>query len=342
MESEAMNSSNKRIESRGCCPDETDSFSGLVRANEDDTEPHSVATVVGGRSRWSQMGDFISLTKPEVLFLVLITAGLGCVMALESLNLLTLLHVEIGTALVAGGTAALNHYLERMFDARMRHTARRPLPSDRLKPREALIFGIALSVASTAYLALTINLLTSLIGSAALLGYLLLYTLLKRRSRLCTLVGAFPGAAPILMGWSAVRGDLAPESWVLYAILFLWQFPHFLAIGWMYREDYARTGMLMIPEGDGIGRATFRLIRLTAQVLVVMSFIPTMLGMAGKVYLCSAFLLGLGLLFVANRAAGERSKVSAKHLLHATVIYLPLLFLILVIYRTDPVEGWPI
>lgn len=293
----------------------------------------------------SRVKDFISLTKPEVLFLVLITTGLGCVMASDSLNLLVMFHALIGTALVASGTAALNHYLEREHDARMHRTARRPLPSGRLKPEEVLRFGMGLSLAGTAYLALTLNLLTSLIGLAALLSYLLLYTPLKRRSRLCTFVGAFPGAAPVLMGWAAVRGELSPEAWVLYAILFLWQFPHFLAIGWMYREDYARAGMLMIPEGpegEGSGRVTFGLIRLTAQALVLVSFIPTMMGMAAGVYLCSAFLLGLGLLYVVNRAAAERSGAAAKYLLHATVIYLPLLFLFLVLYRTDPVAGWPI
>src|SRR5262245_31569459 len=278
----------------------------------------------------SRVKDYISLTKPEVLFLVVIAAGLGCVMASESLNLLVLFHTLIGTALVAGGTAALNHYLERAHDTKMRRTAQRPLPSGRLKPLEALLFGMVLSLVGTTYLAFGLNLLTSLIGLAALLSYLLLYTPLKRRSRLCTLVGAFPGAAPVLMGWSAVRGDLAPEAWVLYAILFLWQFPHFLAIGWMYREDYARAGMLMIPERDGSGRVTFGIIRLRTQALVVMSFIPTLMGMAGKVYLCSAFLLGLGLIFVVNRAAAERTGAAAKRLLHATVIYLPLLFLFLV------------
>jgi len=234
----------------------------------------------------SRAKDFISLTKPEVLFLVLITTSIGCVMASESLNLFALFHALIGTALVAGGTAALNHYLEREHDARMRRTARRPLPSGQLKPQEAFLFGTGLSLAGTVYLALTLNLLTSLIGLAALLSYLLLYTPLKRRSRLCTFVGAFPGAAPVLMGWAAVRGDLAPEAWVLYAILFLWQFPHFLAIGWMYREDYARAGMLMIPEepeGEDSGRMTFGLIRITAQVLVVASFLPTLMGMAERV-----------------------------------------------------------
>jgi len=293
----------------------------------------------------SRVKDFITLTKPEVLFLVLIATGLGCVMASETLNLLALFNAVVGTALVAGGTAALNHYLERASDGLMRRTARRPLPSGRLKPQEVLIFGIGLSLTGTLYLALVLNLLTSLIGLAALLSYLLLYTPLKRRSRLCTFVGAFPGAAPVLMGWTAVRGDLAPGAWVLYAILFLWQFPHFLAIGWMYREDYKRAGLLMIPdapEGLDNGRVTFSLIRLTAQALVIASFLPTLIGMAAGVYLCSAFLLGLGLLYVVNRALAERSGVAARHLLLATIIYLPLLFLMLVLYRTDPVAGWPI
>jgi protoheme IX farnesyltransferase len=266
-------------------------------------------------------------------------------MASGSLNLLALFNAVVGTALVGGGTAALNHYLERASDGLMRRTARRPLPSGRLKPHEVLIFGIGLSLTGTLYLALVLNLLTSLIGLAAMLSYLLLYTPLKRRSRLCTFVGAFPGAAPVLMGWTAVRGDLAPGAWVLYAILFLWQFPHFLAIGWMYREDYKRAGLLMIPdapEGLDNGRVTFSLIRLTAQALVIASFLPTLIEMAAGVYLCSAFLVGLGLLYVVNRAVAERSRVAARHLLLATVIYLPLLFFFLVLYRTDPVSGWPI
>jgi len=318
---------------------------GFARVGDSNIAPHSVAARARPVNRHSHLKDFISLTKPEVLFLVLIATSLGSVMASESLNPFALIHVLIGTALVAGGTAALNHYIERVSDAQMRRTARRPLPSGRLKPQEAFLFGVGLSLAGTAYLALTLNLLTSLIGLAALLTYLLLYTPLKRRSRICTLVGAFPGAAPVLMGWSAVRGDLAPEAWALYAILFLWQFPHFLAIGWMYREDYARAGMLMIPDGpeeENSGRVTFGLIRLTAQALVVASFLPTLTGMAERVYLCSAFLLGLGFLYVVNRAATERSGMGAKHLLHATVIYLPLLYLLLVVYRTDPFDGWPI
>jgi heme o synthase len=333
---------NLRIES--IKPDTAVAYGISMKVGGEITNPHSAEGPARTVHQHSRAKDYISLTKPEVLFLVLIATSLGYVMASQSLNLLGLFHALIGTALVAGGTAALNHYVERASDSLMRRTARRPLPSGRLKPREVLWFGIGLSLTGTAHLALTVNLLTSLVGLAALFSYLLVYTPLKRRSRLCTLVGAFPGAAPVLMGWTAAGGNLAPEAWVLYAILFLWQFPHFLAIGWMYREDYARAGMRMIPEGpegEDSGRMTFGLIRITAQVLVVASFLPTVMGMAERVYLCSAFLLGLGLLYVVNRAAVERSGVAAKHLLHATVIYLPLLYLFLVVYRTDPVDGWP-
>src|SRR5215470_3663201 len=286
--------------------------------------------------------DFLSLIKPRVLLLVLIATGLGCVMAAAALDVGILGHALLGTALVAGGTAALNQYIERAHDAHMRRTARRPLPAGRLQPQAVLWFGLGLSLAGTGYLAVTLNLLTSLVGLAALLSYLLLYTPLKRRSGLCTLVGACPGAAPVLMGWSAVHGDLTLEAWVLYAILFLWQFPHFLAIGWLYREDYARASMRMIPAGDGSGRATFGLIHLTAQVLVAVSFLPTLVGMAGMVYLGAALLLGVGLLYVVSRATSDRSEAAAKHLLRATIIYLPLLFLCLGLFRTDPVAGWPL
>jgi protoheme IX farnesyltransferase len=311
--------------------------------------PRSVMLTARELNQPSRVKDFISLTKPEVLFLVVVATGVGCVMASKSLNLLTLMQALIGTALVAGGTAALNHYIERASDALMRRTAGRPLPSGRLNPTEVLTFGLGVSLAGIVFLALTLNLLTALIGLASLFSYLLLYTPLKRRSRLCTFVGAFPGAAPVLMGWTAVRGDLGAGAWVLFAILFLWQFPHFLAIGWMYRDDYSRAGLQMIPDAqdspdvkENGGRMTFSLIRLTAQALVVVSLIPTLMGMTSAVYLCSALLLGLGLLCVVSLATSERSGVAAKHLLHATVIYLPLLFLFLVLCRNGVVAGWPL
>jgi protoheme IX farnesyltransferase len=284
--------------------------------------------------------DFVSLTKPEVLLLVLITTGAGCLMASASLDLLILFNALMGTALVAGGTAALNHYAERAYDGRMRRTANRPLPAGRLTPRAALRFGIALSVTGTIYLAVTCNLLTGVVGLAALLAYLLLYTPLKRRSDLCALVGAFPGAAPILMGWTAVRDDLTLGAWILYAILFFWQFPHFLAIGWMYRDDYARAGMLMTPQNDSDGGSAFRQVWIMSAALIVLSFFPAVLGMVGSVYISAALLLGLGLLIAVHRAASLRTNASAKELLHATVIYLPLLFLVMVLDKTAPLYVW--
>jgi protoheme IX farnesyltransferase len=290
------------------------------------TAPHSLLP--------SRLLDFISLTKPEVLLLVLIATGAGCLMASASLDLLILFNAMLGTALVAGGTAALNHLVERIHDSKMRRTMNRPLPAGRLTPRAALGFGVALSITGTIYLALTCNLLTSVIGLAALLAYLLLYTPLKRRSDLCTLVGAFPGAAPILMGWTAVQNDITLGAWILYAILFFWQFPHFIAIGWMYRDDYARAGMLMTPQNDRDGRSAFLQAWIMSVALVVLSFFPAVIGMAGRVYVLAALLSGLGMLIAVHRAASLRTNASAKELLHATVFYLPLLFLMMVLDKT--------
>ena len=283
--------------------------------------------------RVPRVSDFVALTKPEITFLVILATGLGSAMASESLDLLMLLHALFGTAFVASGAAALNQYLERAHDAKMRRTASRPLPAGRLTPREALYFGTGLSVAGTLYLAVTANTLTSIIGLAALLSYLLLYTPLKRRTHLCTLIGAFPGAAPVLMGWSTVQNNLAPQAWLLYAILFLWQFPHFLAIAWLYREDYAYAGMLMVPDGSDNTDTTFRQMWVASLALITVTLVPSLIGMAGKLYLYLALLLGLGFLFSVYQAASLRTKSAARQLLKATVIYLPLLYLIMILDR---------
>jgi len=275
--------------------------------------------------------DFVSLTKPEVLLLVLITTGAGCLMASATIDPVLIFNALMGTALVAGGTAALNHYAERAHDGKMRRTANRPLPAGRLTPKAVLRFGILLSVVGTIYLAVNCNLLTSAIGFAALLSYLLLYTPLKRRSDLCTVVGAFPGAAPILMGWAAVRGDITLGGWILYAILFFWQFPHFIAIGWIYRDDYARARMLMTPQGDRDGVIAFRQVWIMSAALIAMSLFPAALGMTGSVYVLAALILGIGLLIAVHRAASLRTNVSSKELLHATVIYLPALLVMMVL-----------
>lgn len=326
-----MNLSNRRIESRVRYADEMPALSGLVRA-----DVLRVGTPINRLDapqslRPARLMDFVSLTKPEVLLLVLITTGAGCLMASASFHPLILFNALVGTALLAGGTAALNHYAERAYDGKMRRTADRPLPAGRLTPVAVLRFGIVLSVAGTIYLATWCNLLTSAIGLAALLSYLLVYTPLKRRSDLCTLVGAFPGAAPILMGWAAVRDDLSLGAWILYAILFFWQYPHFIAIGWMYRDDYRRAGMLMTPQNDRDGGSAFRQVWIMTAALIVLSLFPAMVGLTGSVYQLAALILGLGLLIAVYRAASLRTNAGAKELLHATVIYLPLLLLMMVL-----------
>jgi protoheme IX farnesyltransferase len=286
--------------------------------------------------RPSSLQDYLALTKPEVTFLVLIAAGLGCIMASTPLNVTVLIHALVGTALVAAGTATLNHYIERAHDAKMRRTANRPLPSGRLMPQEVLRFGLVLSIVGVVYLAVIVNFLTSIIGLLALLSYLCLYTPMKRRTPFCTLIGAFPGAAPVLMGWSAIQNALPLEAWLLYAILFVWQFPHFLAIAWIYREDYARAGMLMLPPRDADGAMTFRQIMVCTTALIPVSLAPALFGMVGKAYVVSALLLGLGFLYFSYRASQHRSKGYAKQLLHVSVIYLPIVYAVMVIDK----GGW--
>jgi len=269
---------------------------------------------------------YLALTKPDVSFLVVVTTLAGFYLGSRGpLDLLRLAHTVFGTTLVAGGTAALNHYLERDVDARMRRTASRPLPSGQLQPLEALWFGVGLVAVGAIYLLLATNALASLLGLATSLSYLGAYTPLKRRSTLATLVGAFPGAVPPLIGWAAARGTLSSEASILYAILFLWQFPHFLAIAWMYREDYARAGIRMLPVVDRGGKATFRQILLTGITLLPVSLLPAVVGLAGVRYFFAALVLSLGLVEVCLWSARSKTNVRSKWLMHATVMYLPLL-----------------
>lgn len=273
---------------------------------------------------------YLELAKPEVTFLVLVAAGLGFAMATPGLDLPGLMRLLLGTGLLAAGTAALNHCLEWSDDARMRRTVRRPIPSGRVALREGYSLGLASALGGTACLALGVSPLAGLIGLTASLAYLGGYTPLKRRTAWCTFVGAFPGAAPVLIGWTAAA-SLSVEAWVLFAILFLWQFPHFIAIAWMYREDYARAGLVMLPRGDAGGRRAFRQIMGYSMALVPASLAPYWLGMAGSIYLAAAFCLGAGFLYYAWRAYAQRTKQQARLLLHVTVIYLPLLYLMMVL-----------
>ncbi len=278
----------------------------------------------------ASLRDYATLAKPEVMSLILVAAGAGFYLGTEGpLDWLRLFHTLLGTGLVAGGTGTLNQVWERKTDSRMHRTAQRPLPAGRMKTATALSYGLVLSIAGTIYLWLLVSPLTSLLAVLTLATYLLLYTPLKSRTPLCTIVGAFPGAMPPLIGWAAVRGTLDLEAWVLYGILFLWQFPHFLAIAWIYREDYARGGILMEPVVDPSGKSTFRQILVTSALLVPLSLAPALLGMGGKLYLLGAIPLGLGFLAFGIWSARERTARPARYLLHASVLYLPALFALL-------------
>jgi protoheme IX farnesyltransferase len=280
------------------------------------------------------LADYWTLTKPEVNFLVLVSALVGFYLAAGgAVHGWLLFHTLMGTLLVASGTGTLNQYLERRTDAFMRRTANRPLPAGRLSHREALWFGILLSVAGGAELWIAANPLTSALALATLATYLILYTPLKCRTPLCTLVGAFPGAMPPLIGWAAVRNGLSAQAWVLYAILFLWQFPHLLAIAWMYREDYARAGLQMLPRHDHDGRATVRQIIACTLALLPVSLIPAFTGQAGRIYLLGAGILGAGFMYYGARLAVRRTNVLAKQLLMASIVYLPLVFALLMLDR---------
>ena len=275
---------------------------------------------------------FFVLAKPEITLMVMISAGVASLLASDSFRFVFLIHTVLGTGLLAAGVAALNQYLEQDVDSRMRRTARRPLPAGELAPRQALIFGVALSFAGMLYIFLFLNALTALLGILTLISYLFVYTSLKTKTRLCTFLGAFPGAAPVLMGWSATTNSLSLEGWALFAILFLWQFPHFYAIGWLYREDYARAGMLMLPSQDANDeQTTFRLILIFTQLLIVASLSWTLIAHTGPLYLASAIILGIGFYYFAYQCSLTRSKLAAKRLLHASVIYLPLLYLFMLI-----------
>src|SRR5207237_3078247 len=211
------------------------------------------------------------------------------------------------TMLVASGTGTLNQYIERCFDAQMRRTARRPLPAGRINPSRALWFGVVLSVAGGLYLAVLVNFLASLLALLTLSTYLLFYTPLKRKTPLCTLVGAFPGAAPPLIGWAGACGRLSLEAWILYAIVFLWQFPHFMAIAWMYREDYARGGYLTLPRGEGQGRFMAWQVLVFSVALIPVSLIPALMHEAGVAYCVGALVLSSGFFYYAARLALYRS-----------------------------------
>jgi heme o synthase len=296
---------------------------------------------IGQRSRAARLlaalPDYWALTKPEVNFLILITTFAGFYLAPSSgpggFRILLVLHTLLATLLVAGGTGTLNQFLERSFDAQMRRTARRPIASGRIEASHAFWFGVSLSVAGIAYLALAVNGLASLLAAVTLVSYLFVYTPLKRRTPLCTLIGAFPGAAPPLIGWAAAQGRLEPEAWVLYAMVFLWQFPHFMAIAWMYREDYARAGYLVLPAGENRGRFVVWQGFVVSLALIPISLFPTNIGESGAVHSAGALVLSLIFLCYSALFVFHRSNAAARRLLTASIVYLPAVFILLMLSR---------
>jgi len=286
-----------------------------------------------GLVRSGVLAAFWSLTKPEVNFLIAVTAAagfwMGVPVSFAHFPWTSFVHTLVGTVLVASGAAALNQLIELRFDAQMRRTARRPLVSRRIEPSHALWFGISLSVIGAIYLAVTTNALASLLSILTLLGYLFLYTPLKRKTPLCTLIGALPGAMPPLIGWAAARGCLDTNAWLLFAIVFLWQFPHFMAIAWMYREDYARAGYFVLPATVVRERFVAWQSSLPALVLFGVALVPAIRGESGIVYLAGALVLGSAFLCYSARFAFRMSTVSARQLLFASILYLPALFSLL-------------
>jgi heme o synthase len=290
------------------------------------------------RAHPTVLSDYWALTKPEVNFLIVITtfAGfyLGSAAAWRDFPFVRAINAVLGTLLVASGTGTLNQYIERRFDAQMRRTARRPLAAGRLKPSAVLWFGIALSVLGSVYLAAAVNLLASLLALGTLLSYLFFYTPLKRKSPLCTLVGAFPGAMPPLIGWAAAFGQLSFGAWTLYSVLFLWQFPHFMSIAWMYREDYARAGYLVLPRDE---RARVRLVNwqtlLPLLALAPVSLLPALVGRSSTLYCIGAVLLCVVFSYYGARFALRKSNSAARQLLAASIIYLPSLFVLMILLR---------
>ncbi len=282
------------------------------------------------------MKDYLELTKPRITWLIVMSTAVGYYFGhIGDWSLWAIINALIGTALLASGTAALNQWYERDADREMRRTQNRPLPAGRLKPRNALLFGIALAIAGGLELGFGVNWLCSALGIATLMMYLFFYTPLKQKTWWSTTVGAFPGAMPPLIGYAAAANRLTPEAFVLGAILFLWQFPHFYAIAWMYREDYSRAGIRMLPVVEPDGESTARQILLFSCLLIPISLLPKWMGMTGTIYMVGAIALGLLFLYAGIRVSMDRTKLRARRVLLASVVYLPALYALMVF---DPVR----
>jgi len=271
--------------------------------------------------------DYLALTKPRITWLILMSTGIGYFFGAKGgWHLLTLFHTILGTGLMASGTAALNQWFEREADAKMRRTRERPLPAGRLPEENALLFGLLISAAGFFDLQLCVNPLAALLGAVTLGSYLFLYTPLKQQSPHSTTIGAIPGAMPPLIGYAAASGTLRWDAWILFAILFLWQFPHFYAIAWMYREDYERAGIRMLPVVEPDGESTARRILWFSLALIPISLVPKFLSMTGNLYLVGAAAMGLLFLYAGLRISFDRTRQQARRVLLASVVYLPVLY----------------
>jgi len=274
------------------------------------------------------------LVKARLTALVLLTTYVGFYLGWRgAMNYALMLHTLVGTALVASGASALNQLLEREYDAKMRRTASRPLPSGRMQPATVTLLGGVASMAGLVYLALLVNLLTSVLAAVTLISYVFIYTPLKRITWANTLVGAIPGALPPLMGWTAARGELSREGWALFAILAFWQIPHFMAIAWLYREEYAKAGFKMLPMIDPDGSRTGQQSVSHTVGLFIVSLCPFLMGMDGPVYLALAVGLGLGYFWCAVRFARQLTPRRARQLFLASIIYLPFLLAAMVLNK---------
>jgi len=280
----------------------------------------------------SRVADYVTLTKPELTFLSVVTALAGFYLGTTgAIPFVLLIHTLVGTALLGAGAGALNQYLERKYDAMMHRTEHRPLPSGRLTPLEVLIFGSVSSFLGILELTLTTNALTGFLSVVTLTTYLFLYTPLKRITPFATVIGGIPGALPPLMGWTAVRGEISAEAFVLFAILFFWQMPHFLSLAWMYRKDYARAGYRMLTVLDPDGGATSRQILLYCVALIPATLMLSLVGRLGQVYFVGALLLGFVFLWYGLQLFVARSNVNARRMFFASLLYLPTLVALMVL-----------
>ena len=297
-----------------------------------DSEPIPTTAIAGDRSRL--IADFVTLTKPRVNLLVLVTTTIGFHLGnVGRTDLALLFHTVVGTFLVASGAAAFNQVLERDVDARMRRTMARPLPGGRVSARDATLFATALSIAGILELGFGANWLAATVALITLASYALVYTPLKQVTSLATIIGAVPGALPPVIGWAASRGSVGLEAWVLFAIVFVWQMPHVLAVSWLYREDYARGGIRVLPVEDPNGRSTaFQMVNYAA-ALVPVSLMPTAVGIAGRAYLAGAIILSIALLAMTIRFARNRTPEGARRLFAASLVYLPVLWVLMLADR---------